>query len=267
MQKHIRARGSRRLGFETLEVREVCAVGAGLSNGTLTITGDGAANNVHVNGNATQYVVTAENGMQRAFAKAGVQRIVANLNGGNDTYTSNVAVPETVHGNDGNDALYGGSVQSILYGDAGSDVVHGRGGADTLYGGTGIDYLNGGAGPDRYEAVDNGQPDRLNGLTGEDSVHGDVLNSVNGRVDFDDHTNRITIVGKTIVLRRHRFEGVEGTFFRAIVNGQDKGVYRASNLVTLFIPRFGTGNSITIDADLRQELTQHGWLNDKGRLA
>jgi hypothetical protein len=262
-QRHARRVGS---GFETLENRTLCAVGVAATNGTLRITGDDAPNLVRVNQNQTQYLVTVGSNAPLTFAKAGVQRVEANLGAGNDNYAGNVGIPQLLNGGTGNDRLVGGGAADQIFGGDGIDVLLGGAGNDFLNGNAGIDYLNGGAGSDRYETVDNGTPDRLNGLTAQDSIHGDVLNNVTGNVYVNSQDNTVSFVGKTVDLRRAYVQGQTGIFYRATVNGVDKGLFRAVNTISVYTPQFGTGNSFTIDATLRGELEAQHLLN-VGKLA
>ncbi|HEY5052209.1 MAG TPA: hypothetical protein VII45_02250 [Solirubrobacterales bacterium] len=59
-----------------------------------------------------------------------------------------VAVPATLEGGAGNDALIGGAGNDRLIGGPGDDRLVGRGGNDWLYGGAGEDTLIGGSGTD-----------------------------------------------------------------------------------------------------------------------
>ena len=55
---------------------------------------------------------------------------------------------ENVKGGDGNDLIYGDSVNNYLYGEAGKDRLYGVDGNDILYGGSGNDRLFGEVGKD-----------------------------------------------------------------------------------------------------------------------
>lgn len=55
-----------------------------------------------------------------------------------------------MHGNGGNDTLFGSGSGDLLFGDAGNDVIFGGGGDDFLYGGTDNDTLSGGSGSDTF---------------------------------------------------------------------------------------------------------------------
>ena len=82
--------------------------------------------------------------------------------------------PITVHGLDGNDALYGSVANDLLYGDAGDDTLWGDAGNDTLIGGQGNDSLRGGEGNDILHG--NEGQDVLYGNEGDDILHGDAGN-------------------------------------------------------------------------------------------
>lgn len=92
-------------------------------------------------------------------------------------------------GTDGPDTLTGSGAGDVVFGRGGSDRIHGRDGHDCLIGGAGNDTLRG-------ESGESGD-DRLTGGRGADTLLGgaginaydagsgnDVVNSVNGRVEF-----------------------------------------------------------------------------------
>ncbi len=129
----------------------VVTVSVTVIGGVLTITGDGAANNIQVSRNAAgDYRVRVDGTIDQTFAFASVNRILINAGDGNDTVliASNIAIPTEVHGEAGNDSLTGGGHGDMLFGEAGNDVILARGGDDILVGGDGDDYLDGGAGRD-----------------------------------------------------------------------------------------------------------------------
>ena len=250
---------TRRLGVETLDERRVCAVGVTVSAGTLHITGTAASDNVRVAQTATQLQVTA-NGQQTNVNRQGVTLIDARLQNGDDTYVgSGVTVAQRVFGEGGNDRLTGGAAKDRLFGGVGYDVLVGNNGDDYLSGGADIDWMYGNGGRDTYHATDGGKPDRLVGVTGQDTIQGDVLQSVKPSQNLNDRTNAIAFFGKTIELQRASVPGAQGIFYRVRINGQPwQDLYRAANTITLFTPRFG--GSTTIDPTLRSELEAQGWL-------
>jgi Ca2+-binding RTX toxin-like protein len=81
---------------------------------------------------------------------------------------------DTITGDNGNDFLSGGLGNDSMTGDSGNDVVYGGGGDDTVLGGTGRDHLHGDGGNDRLFGGDG--DDWLNGSSGNDSVSGDKGN-------------------------------------------------------------------------------------------
>lgn len=85
--------------------------------------------------------------------------IVANLNTGsvsfpgNSIYTDTLISIENLIGTQGNDTIYGDSLDNVLEGMAGHDFIAGGDGNDTLKGGAGNDTLNGGFG---FDVIDGG---------------------------------------------------------------------------------------------------------------
>jgi Ca2+-binding RTX toxin-like protein len=75
----------------------------------------------------------------------------------------------TIHGNDGNDTIYGAGYNDILYGDLGRDTLWGGAGDDTLYGGNNNDTLHGEGGNDILDGGAGGN--FLYGGAGDDSYH------------------------------------------------------------------------------------------------
>ena len=125
-------------------------------SGTLSVSGDGAANTITVSRNAAGAILV-NNG---AVAVRGGTPTVANTAliqvsslGGHDTVTlneANGALPRAnLFGGAGNDTLTGGSGADQLFGQAGNDTLLGRGGLDFLFGGSENDTLTGGDADDQ----------------------------------------------------------------------------------------------------------------------
>ena len=97
------------------------------------------------------------------FAHDTVSRIVAYGLAGNDHIRVYLALGKTteLHGDEGNDTVYGGIGRDELFGGEGNDYLNGRSGLDRLYGEDGNDRLYG----------ENGHDILLGGL-GDDSLHG-----------------------------------------------------------------------------------------------
>jgi Ca2+-binding RTX toxin-like protein len=131
----------------------VTAVNLDLASPSGSGTGDGAADNVIVNGTSGEDVVTAGgdasgvsvNGLAAQInvtgAEAANDRLTINALGGDDvvvaTGLSANAIGLTVDGGDGDDVLIGGDGNDTLLGGAGDDVLIGGPGLDILDGGTG----------------------------------------------------------------------------------------------------------------------------------
>jgi Ca2+-binding RTX toxin-like protein len=110
------------------------------------IVDDGAADQVIVNGTATNDVITASG----EGGKVSVTGLAAIL----DINNANPAQDQlTINGLDGDDAIEGSglaadAIQFHADGGNGNDVINGGAGNDTLLGGAGDDILNGGPGQD-----------------------------------------------------------------------------------------------------------------------
>lgn len=140
----------------SLEAREVPAVVASFSFGTLSVFGDNLDNTVSVGRDAAGKLLV--NG--GAVAILGGTPTVANTSlirvfgqGGNDVILlneANGALPRAnLFGGSGNDTLTGGSGEDMLFGQAGNDTLLGKGGFDFLFGGTDNDTLTGGDADDQ----------------------------------------------------------------------------------------------------------------------
>ena len=132
------------------------ATTASFAQSTLTVSGDGADNNITITRNAAGAILV--NG--GAISVSGGTPTIANTaliqldgKGGHDTITlneSNGALPRAnVYGGAGNDTLTGGSGGDMLFGQGGNDTLLGKGGFDFLFGGKDHDTLTGGDADDQ----------------------------------------------------------------------------------------------------------------------
>jgi hypothetical protein len=159
-----------------LSLLPATATAATLTNGggTLTYSGGNTAGDVEVGQQPDGTVqvqpqaddadpITAVSGCTAAagtYSCAGVARIDARLNGGNDAFTlqgiggvggTGVNLPFNATGGDGDDIVTGGSGGGArIDGGPGNDDLGASGGTNTLIGGAGDDVLGGGTGTDTY---------------------------------------------------------------------------------------------------------------------
>jgi len=73
-----------------------------------------------------------------------------------------------IHGDDGDDQLYGREFGDTIYGGNGADIIGAGGGVDSLNGGPGVDRIDGGAENDFIYAKDGGTRDYVQCGTGSD---------------------------------------------------------------------------------------------------
>jgi Ca2+-binding RTX toxin-like protein len=178
------------------------ATTATFSNGTLSVTGDSAANNIAVSRNAAGRILV--NG--GAIAVVGGTPTVANTTlikvfglGGDDTLSIsevNGALPAAqLFGGTGNDVLTGGSGNDQLFGESGNDTLLGKGGFDLLFGGNDNDTLTGGdaddqvfgqSGNDRMIWNPGDDTDLNEGAAGTDTLE---VNGGNGAEQFTTTAN------------------------------------------------------------------------------
>jgi Ca2+-binding RTX toxin-like protein len=142
--------------LQSLDARDVPAVIATFSAGTLSVFGDSLDNTIDISRDAAGKLLV--NG--GAVAIKGGTATVANTaliqvfgQGGNDTITLNEAqgaLPRAnLFGGAGNDTLIGGSGGDMLFGQSGNDTLLGKGGFDFLFGGSENDTLTGGDADDQ----------------------------------------------------------------------------------------------------------------------
>lgn len=135
---------------------DAAGVTASFRLGALSITGDGADNNITVSRNAAGQILV--NG--GAVAISGGTPTVANTTiikvfglAGNDVIAlseANGALPKAhLFGGTGNDTLTGGSGDDQLFGESGNDSLLGKGGFDLIFGGNDNDTLTGGDADDQ----------------------------------------------------------------------------------------------------------------------
>ena len=120
---------------------------------------------------------------------------------------------DLIYGYAGNDKLYGGDGNDIIYGGDGNDELHGGNGNDILYGGNGNDKLYGGAGDDIL--IGGKGNNTLYGGEGHDTFkwqQGDYGKDV--IKDFNIHEDKIDLT--------ELLEGIKGNF-SDFVNISDKG--------------------------------------------
>jgi Ca2+-binding RTX toxin-like protein len=136
--------------LETMERRRLMSSTLA-GDGTLTITGTAGNDDIELS-RANTTITLVDNGQRRTFDSTRVQRIVAMLGDGNDSFyaANTITQPESVFGGNGNDIIWCGS---------GNDQVQGQDGNDTLAGGSGADLISGGGGIDEVtyaQSVGNG---------------------------------------------------------------------------------------------------------------
>ncbi len=143
-----------------------------LSGTTLNYRGTPADEVISINLQADEIVVTAGEASAR-FPAAQVERIRFHTGAGNDFISVSAPIPADIRGGQGNDTIFGSSVDDTLFGGKGDDILEGRDGNDKLQGGTGNDTLDGGDGNDSLRG--RGGRDELNGGDGDDTLKGGKL--------------------------------------------------------------------------------------------
>jgi len=150
-------------GHDRVELTQLASASIETGAGNDTVSGVGQ---ISVETGTGNDMVTL--GDRDDFVDPGAGADIVRLGGGNDRldYTSTgtraFTDPDTVYGEDGNDAVYTG---------AGADLLDGGNGNDTLYAGLAADRVFGGAGNDSIEGE--GGADQLRGGDGDDRISSD----------------------------------------------------------------------------------------------
>lgn len=179
------ARTSRKLGLESLEVREVPAVlSAYLAGQDLMIQMDNAGGGVEVRQSGST-VTMFEPARARSWSVPAASVRSINFYGGegNDRFVNHTGIGSAAFGYGGNDVLVGGNGNDALYGGEGDDRLNGRGGADNLYGSNGNDVLIG---------LDAGWTDYLDPWGGRDVIWAETNDQLSPYVGADDVVQRMS---------------------------------------------------------------------------
>ena len=129
--------------LESLENRQLFAVGFNPATGVLTAIGTNASDQIVVtDGGAT--VNVSFNGANSAFPKVQVKQINIYGLGGNDSLRSadSLNIKHLINGGDGADFCRGGGGNDEINGGNGGDVIDGGWGADRMYGNAGTDTVD-----------------------------------------------------------------------------------------------------------------------------
>jgi Ca2+-binding RTX toxin-like protein len=159
---------------DTAEITVQQTDGVFLVGGILSVVDSNPANDiVSVSQSGGNISVTINgNTITPPFIAGDVNEIKVELGSGHDIVVigSNITVPVTIDGGDGNDFLVGGGGRSVLSGGNGNDILWGAAGDDVLLGGAGNDDLFGGGGNDAL--VGGFGNDIITGGSGRDLVIG-----------------------------------------------------------------------------------------------
>ncbi len=223
---------SRKLLFDCLEER--LALTSAVQIGQYVYYQGSPANDVvTVRNVGAQLQITDNSGGRWLFPTSSVLGMNVQLQDGNDVFDSRgVKGPlESVFGGWGNDTLIGGDSGASLSGEEGND---------TLYGGQRTsDYLDGGLGADVFYAIGGGDDyifagndyerdviyangtdqDKLCQSTAIDVVYRDSFASYKFATLVYPATGRTVLTGNNIRLQQITYAGVDGTFYRATIDG------------------------------------------------
>ena len=161
-------------------------------DGSDVVDGGDGVDTLEVNGGngAESFVVAADNGQVQVdrtvpapftIESTGVENIVINANGGDDTIVAgnglSTLVRLTIDGGEGNDTITGGD---------GADSLIGGNGNDVITGGRGLDVASLGAGDDAFVWNPGDASDVVHGDGGNDTL---VFNGANIAEEFDVQAN------------------------------------------------------------------------------
>jgi hypothetical protein len=173
--------GDDRIVWNTGDGNDVVDGGSGTDR--LEINGDGNADTTQIVNNGTRVLVsTTNNGVTSLLDIAGIENLVVNGGGGNDTIVAGNGLATltnlTIDGGAGNDTITGGDGNDTLIGGDGNDLITGGRGNDDAQLGTGDDTFvwNPGDGSDTVEGQDGVDTHLFNGA----NVNENMTISANG---------------------------------------------------------------------------------------
>ncbi|MDL2306908.1 VCBS domain-containing protein [Desulfovibrio sp. OttesenSCG-928-C06] len=144
-----------------------------------TFTLSGAPDDWQRTGTDGEYVVYRHSSGAEVLVHQDLSMLYGGATTGDDTIDassdSDPAIPGSnlsIHADDGDDTVTGGSGNDFIYGEAGNDHLYGGDGNDHLYGGDGNDTLEGGTGND-YLYGGNGDDTLLGGAGNDVLIGGD----------------------------------------------------------------------------------------------
>jgi Ca2+-binding RTX toxin-like protein len=215
-----------------LAIAAPAAYGAGYAQsnaGLLLIGGDNGANN------ASAYIpvasvfrvsdlsgMTADSGCTGVDATHvdcdpfDVQQVAAFLQGGDDIFATNLNLPTTVSGGNGNDTINGGPVNDAIEGQPGNDIVHGENGNDNL-----IDGDPGDAGGNDQFYGDDGNDHLDGGVIADTGAGGDLLAGGAGTdtLTYAHRTNPLTVTENGVANDGQTGEGDNVTGIEHLILG------------------------------------------------
>ena len=166
-----------------------------------------------------------------------------------------------LHGEDGDDRLFGGDQRDVLIGGAGNDLLLGGEGDDDLKGDAGNDTLKGGLGDDDLFGGDGN--DNLYGELGSDDLEGQAGNDLldGGAIRPEDNLDED---GNLVIIDEDTMDGGAGddqyliTNLNASTTARDIEIKDASGIDTIdFSDWIGTtGITINLGSDTNQPLLQ-----------
>jgi Ca2+-binding RTX toxin-like protein len=108
----------------------------------LTVAGTSGNDKITIASSGVNLVITRNGTASQPFSVSQIKAITVNCGDGADSVTSttNLNIPMTLNGQNGNDVLRSAKGKDRVSGGAGDDVLDGAGSGDVLDGGTGSDY-------------------------------------------------------------------------------------------------------------------------------
>ncbi|MGE0658933.1 MAG: hypothetical protein AB7F36_02725 [Reyranellaceae bacterium] len=235
-------------GNDRLEI----TYGSSWASGASTLQGGNGDDTIDVLGlqdSTVQMVLSGDDttaGADTVTARGSYASMVADLGGGNDTFTyasftgANGPRIDTVYGGAGNDMISTGAGTDFLFGGDGDDTLQGGTAGDSLYGGTGTDVVS-------YADSSRGVTVGLTGVVGiGGSAQGDVLWTDVENLTGSDHGD--SLYGNTsanVILGLGGDDTIEG---RGGADSLDGGAgtnllsYNTSNAAV--VVNLGTGSAI-----------------------
>lgn len=268
---------------QLLEVRRTPAKPASVTmgiDGLLTITGTKKNDVIDITPSDSSSIKVVVNGNSQKFT--GVNRLFISTGNGPDSVRTTVNIPTSINTGNGNDSVYalGTEADSVSLGKGRDVAVMGEanvlGKTDNVD--LGLGRFNDNVFLNWNDTVSGTEVNDSVQFLDEKPVDGNSGGSIEEILYVDGHLApdpfEVLFQGDTLSLQQSDIPNVDGVFYKAILNGVDRGLFRANGKIIIQVPGGEFGGKVTIDPALKtflqsqepipgQENGGNGWLEFK----